>query len=134
MADLLFGRLGLMPGPVRRKARKFRLHDDFSLDEYTDEELRSRYRFGRESIELLIDLLRDDLERPPLETMPCQQLYSPCCVAVFCLRKLSASYWRYHWFVKVDRVSHHQQSFLCPRTKTSTLHQVAIERSRNCSN
>lgn len=52
-----------MPGPVRRKARKFRLHDDFSLDEYTDDELRSRYRFGRESIELLVDLLRDDLQR-----------------------------------------------------------------------
>ena len=63
MADLLFGGLGLMPGPVRRKARKFRLHDDFSLDEYTDDELRSRYRFGRESIQFLIDLLRDDLER-----------------------------------------------------------------------
>ena len=63
MADLLFGGLGLMPGPVRRKARKFRLHDDFSLDEYSDEELRSRYGFGRDAIELLIDLLRDDLER-----------------------------------------------------------------------
>ena len=63
MADLLFGGLGLMPGPVRRKERKFRLCDDFSLDEYTDDELKSRYRFGRESIELLVDLLRDDLER-----------------------------------------------------------------------
>ena len=63
MADLLFGRLGLMPGPVTRKERKFRLRDDFSLDEYSDDEWRSRYRFGRESIELLVDLLRDDLER-----------------------------------------------------------------------
>ena len=63
MADLLFGRLGLMPGPVTRKERKFRLRDDFSLDEYSDDEWRSPYRFGRESIELLVDLLRDDLER-----------------------------------------------------------------------
>ena len=27
-------------------------------------ELRSRYRFGRESIEFLVELLRDDVERP----------------------------------------------------------------------
>ena len=52
-----------MPGPVRRKERKFRLREDFSLHDCTDDELRSRYRFGRESIEVLVDLLRDDLER-----------------------------------------------------------------------
>ena len=48
---------------ARRKERTFRLPDDFSLDDFTDEELRSRYRFGRESIEFLSELLRDDLER-----------------------------------------------------------------------
>ena len=63
MADLLFSGLGLMPAPVRRKESKFRLREDFSLHDYTDDELRSRYRFGRESIEVLVDLLRDDLER-----------------------------------------------------------------------
>lgn len=62
MADLLFGGFGLMSVP-RRKERKFRLRDDFSLADYTDDELRSRYRFDRESIEFLVDLLRDDLER-----------------------------------------------------------------------
>lgn len=62
MADLLLGGLGLMPA-ARRKERTFRLPDDFSLDDFTDEELRSRYRFGRESIEFLSELLRDDLER-----------------------------------------------------------------------
>ena len=62
MADLLLGGLGLMPAP-RRKERTFRLPDDFSLSNFTDEELRSRYRFGRESIEFLSELLRDDLER-----------------------------------------------------------------------
>ena len=51
-----------MPAP-RRKERTFRLPDDFSLSNFTDEELRSRYRFGRESIEFLSELLRDDLER-----------------------------------------------------------------------
>ena len=63
MADLLFGDLGLIPVP-KRKERQFRLRDDFCLTDFTDNELRSRYRFGRESIEFLVELLRDDLERP----------------------------------------------------------------------
>ena len=60
MADLLFGRLGLVV-PERRE-RQFRLHD-MSLDNFTDEELRCRYRFGRDSIEFLTELLKDDLQR-----------------------------------------------------------------------
>ena len=48
MADLLFGDLGLISVP-KRKERQFRLRDDFSLTDFTDSELRSRYRFGRES-------------------------------------------------------------------------------------
>ena len=63
MAVLLFGDLGLIPVP-KRKERQFSLHDDFSLMDFTDNELRSRYRFGHESIEFLVELLRDDLERP----------------------------------------------------------------------
>ena len=62
MADLLLGGLGLMPAP-RRKERTFRLPDEFSLSNFTDEELTSWYRFGRQSIEFLSELLRDDLER-----------------------------------------------------------------------
>ena len=50
MANLLLGGLGLIPNP-RRKERTFKLPDDVSLSNLTDEELRSRYRFGRESIE-----------------------------------------------------------------------------------
>ena len=42
-----------MPAP-RRKERTFRLPDDFSLSNFTNEELRSRYRFGRESIKFFI--------------------------------------------------------------------------------
>ena len=34
-----------------------------TLDNFTDEELRCRYRFGRESIEFLSDLLANDLQR-----------------------------------------------------------------------
>ena len=63
MADLLFGELGLLPVP-KRKERQFRLRDDFSLTDFTDNELRMRYRFSRESIDFLVELLRDDLERP----------------------------------------------------------------------
>ena len=50
-----------MPAP-RRKERIFRLPDDFSMCDFTDEELRSLYRFGRESTEFLSELLRDHLE------------------------------------------------------------------------
>ena len=66
MADLLFGDLGLIPVP-KRKERQLRLRDDFSVFNrfYGYSELRSRYRFGRESIELLVELPRDDLEKPP---------------------------------------------------------------------
>ena len=63
MADLLFGDLGFIPVP-KRKERQFRLRDDFSLTDFSDNELRSRYRFGPECIEFLVELLRDDLERP----------------------------------------------------------------------
>ena len=48
MADLLFP--------------KFRQHEIY-LDEFSDEELRSRYRFGRESIEFLTEILEKDLPR-----------------------------------------------------------------------
>ena len=46
---------------ARRKERRFRFPDSFSISDYRDDELRSRYRFGRESIAFLVDLLRDDL-------------------------------------------------------------------------
>ena len=63
MVDLLFGELGLLPVP-KRKEKQFRLRDDFSLTDFMDNELRSRYRFGCESIHFLVELLRDNLERP----------------------------------------------------------------------
>jgi hypothetical protein len=48
--------------PHRRRERHFRNKDALSLD-FTDGELRERYRFGRESIMFLSDLVRNDLER-----------------------------------------------------------------------
>ena len=57
MADLLFSGFGVMP-VARRKERRFRLPNNFSISDYTDDELRSRYRFGRNSIAFSVDLLR----------------------------------------------------------------------------
>ena len=57
MADLLFP---LIDPQIRE--RKFQQRE-IDLDELTDEELRSRYRFGRESIKFLVEILKDDLQR-----------------------------------------------------------------------
>ena len=56
MADLLFP---LIDPQIRE--RKFQQRE-IDLDELTDEELR-RYRFGRESIKFLVEILKDDLQR-----------------------------------------------------------------------
>ena len=58
MADLLFPVI-----PPKTRERRFRQHEIF-LDDFSDEEIRSRYRFGRNSIEFLTEILEDDLQRP----------------------------------------------------------------------
>ena len=57
MADLL---IPVIPPKIRE--RKFRDHEIF-LGDFSDEELRSRYRFGRDSIEFLTEILENDLQR-----------------------------------------------------------------------
>ena len=57
MADFLFPLIDL-----QICKRKFQQRE-IDLDELTDEELRSRYRFGRESIKFLVEILEDDLQR-----------------------------------------------------------------------
>ena len=57
MADLLLG----LVVPDRRE-KQFR-QQEMSLDNFTNEELRCQYQFGRDSIEFLTDLLKDDLQR-----------------------------------------------------------------------
>ena len=42
--------------------KKFR-QQEIDIDQFTDEELCSRYRFGRESIQYLVEILKNDLER-----------------------------------------------------------------------
>ena len=57
MADLLFPLIDLLI--CKRKFQQ----QEIDLDELTDEELHSSYRFGRESIKFLVEILKDDLHR-----------------------------------------------------------------------
>ena len=58
MANLLFCDLRR-----RRRARKFRTGTQFKIDDFTDEELRARYRFKRESILFITNLVAGDITR-----------------------------------------------------------------------
>ena len=60
MAGLLFGNLVAAPQRQRR-ARTYRENDNWFS--FTDEELRARYRFGRESIEYILNVIGNDLRR-----------------------------------------------------------------------
>ncbi|XP_071160702.1 putative nuclease HARBI1 [Mytilus edulis] len=51
-----------VPVPAHRKERQFRLKDDLSLN-LSNEELRERYRFGREGITFISNLVSDDITR-----------------------------------------------------------------------
>ena len=59
MANLLF--FNVERG--HRRPRKFRLSNNSLIDDCTDEELRARYRFGRQSILYITNLLARDLRR-----------------------------------------------------------------------
>ena len=59
MANLLF--FNVERG--HRRPRKLRLSNNSLIDDYTDEELRARYRFGRQSILYITNLLARDLRR-----------------------------------------------------------------------
>ena len=66
MADLLFVN-------IRRRPRQFR--ELIDIQNFTDEELRARYRFGRQAVGYITNLIADDLRRstrrnhalPPLQ-------------------------------------------------------------------
>ncbi|CAG2254238.1 HARBI1 [Mytilus edulis] len=51
-----------VPVAPHRKERHFRLKDDLSLN-LSNEELRERYRFGREGINFISNLVSDDITR-----------------------------------------------------------------------
>ena len=44
------------------RVKKFR-QQEIDLDQFTDKELFSKNRFGRESIQYLVEILKNDLER-----------------------------------------------------------------------
>ena len=58
MADLLFDLY-----VVRRQEKKYRMHD-IDLTNFSEDELKSCFRFGCDSIIFLVELLREDLEQP----------------------------------------------------------------------
>ena len=58
MADLLFCDLRR-----RRRERRFRAGTQCEIDDFTDEELRARYRFRRESILFITNLVAGDISR-----------------------------------------------------------------------
>ena len=72
MAGLLYGCIDV-GGRKKRKERQFR-HVAFTIDGYTNEELRTRYRFGRESIMHITDLLEEDLHRKTQRNHPISAL------------------------------------------------------------
>ena len=68
MAGLLYGCVA-GDGRKERKRRNFR-HLGFTVDGYTNEELRSRYRFGLESIIYITNLLEASLRRKTKRNNP----------------------------------------------------------------
>ena len=47
---------------AQTRGKKFR-QEEIDLDQFTDKELRSRLRFGRESMKYLLEILKNDLKR-----------------------------------------------------------------------
>lgn len=68
MADLLYGCVAV--DGRRRKQRQFRHVGRFTFEGFTNEELRARYRFGRESIMYITNLLADELRRKTQRNHP----------------------------------------------------------------
>ena len=61
MANLINAPHMIIPQNIRRE-RQFRCIDQLEQG-FSDEELRQRFRFGRDSIDFLVDLLHDGLVR-----------------------------------------------------------------------
>ena len=56
---LLFGNILDNAKPPRKYRERL-----LTIDELTDKELRSRYRFGRQSIDIITDLIREEISHP----------------------------------------------------------------------
>ena len=64
MNNALFNNVVLQQPFRRRRPRVYRHRPSQLQDTFTNEEIRNRYRFRRESIALLCQIVRQDLERP----------------------------------------------------------------------
>ena len=65
MNNVLFdNNLMLRHPPHRRRPRVYRHRPSHHLDTFTDEEIRDRYRFRRDSIQFICDIVDADLRRP----------------------------------------------------------------------
>ncbi|VDI15032.1 Hypothetical predicted protein [Mytilus galloprovincialis] len=69
--------LALFHVPLQRKERTFRSKEELTLD-YIDTELRARYRFEREGILFLSDLMRMDPKKVNKIVMVCGILHNIC--------------------------------------------------------
>ena len=65
MNKVLFdNNLMLRHSPRRRRPRVYRHRPTQLLDTFTDKEIRDRYRFRRDSIQFICDIVNADLRRP----------------------------------------------------------------------
>ena len=58
------------------RERKFQRRE-IDLDQLTDKELRGRYRFDRESIKYLVEILRHDFKRQTRRNHALSQIFAP---------------------------------------------------------
>ena len=98
MADLLFG----LPCVRQRRARIYRYSDSILI--YSNQKLRTRYRFDRASIEYNTNLIEADLQR----RMYCYYALKPidqvsCSTTILCEWWLTGSCRRYNWSRQVHR-------------------------------
>ena len=65
MNNILFNNNLMLGRPLRqRRPRVYRHRPSQLLDSYTDEKIRDRYRFRRDSIQFICDVVEGDMRRP----------------------------------------------------------------------
>ena len=70
--------------PQRRKEREFK--ECIDINRLTERELRERFRFGKDGINYLCDLLHAKLERPTKKSKSVCLATDSYCFAVLCYR------------------------------------------------
>ncbi len=103
---------GLTFFPVIRpkiREKRFRQHNIF-LDNFSDDELRSRFRFCRDSIEFFMEILEEDLQRPTKRN----HALSPTLQILVALRFFaSGSFLFYRWHRRPPKILRLKSSKRC---------------------